>query len=116
MFFLLPGKPVKSLADGDCLFSSASIAICGTNSMVTELRVRTCIEMSMNKPYYMQLPNVKDIINTSPDFDHAASECATSKTFSSMWAVYALSSASAYVTGVCTNQSLDTDSAGGNPL
>ena len=56
--------------------------------------------MSMNKPYYMQLPNVKDIINTSPDFDHAASECATSKTFSSMWAVYALSSASAYTIDV----------------
>ena len=36
------------------------------------------------------------------------------KTFQShsSWAFYVL----AYVTGVCTNQSLDTDSAGGNPL
>ena len=41
--------PIKSTGDGNCLFNSVSIAICGSESLATELRVRTCIVMNTLK-------------------------------------------------------------------
>lgn len=62
---------MKSLSDGSCLFSSASIAITGDNRFVTELRVRTCVEMVTNHEIYKALPNAPDLLDTSPSFDES---------------------------------------------
>lgn len=66
------GIPLKSLSDGSCLFSSASIALTGDNHLVTELRVRTCVEMVTNHEIYKALPNASDLLDTSPSFDESS--------------------------------------------
>lgn len=85
------GIPLKSLSDGSCLFSSASIAITGDNRFVTELRVRTCVEMVTNHEIYKALPNAPDLLDTSPSFDESSLDCAKPHGFSSQWTIYALS-------------------------
>jgi hypothetical protein len=47
--------PVITTADGNCLFNSISLYTCGTEARAMELRVRTCLEIALNKPYYQQL-------------------------------------------------------------
>ena len=44
--------PAAVPADGNCLFHALSTAIAGDTSLSTELRVRTCIEMVVNKDLY----------------------------------------------------------------
>uniref|UniRef100_A0A8W8L5R1 Uncharacterized protein n=1 Tax=Magallana gigas TaxID=29159 RepID=A0A8W8L5R1_MAGGI len=68
--------PLKSLSDRCCLFSSASIAMTGDNRFVTELRVRTCVEMVTNHEIYKALPNAPDLLDTSPSFDESSLDCA----------------------------------------
>lgn len=82
---------MKSLSDGSCLFSSASIATTGDNRFVTELRVRTCVEMVTNHEIYKALPNAPDLLDTSPSFDESSLDCAKPHGFSSQWTIYALS-------------------------
>ena len=43
-----PYLPVRSVGDGNCLFNSASIAICEDERMAVELRLRTCFELALN--------------------------------------------------------------------
>lgn len=90
-YFILTGIPLKSLSDGSCLFSSASIAMTGDNHLVTELRVLTCVEMVTNHEIYKALPNASDLLDTSPSFDESSLDCAKPHGFSSQWTIYALS-------------------------
>ena len=47
--------PVSTSPDGNCLFNSLSVALCGNESLASELRVRTCIEMVENEQSYLEL-------------------------------------------------------------
>lgn len=51
-------KPVRTLADGNCLFNAASMALCGSSKLANELRLRTAIELVLNLDYYSKHPMV----------------------------------------------------------
>ena len=48
--------PVRSTGDGNCLFNSASIAICQSEQLACELRLRTCLELALNREHYRHHP------------------------------------------------------------
>lgn len=85
------GIPVASSTDGSCLFSSASLALRGDNSLSTELRVRCCVALVSNRDNYMSLENVDDIELNSPPYTEAWQKCASKAGYSSQWTLYALS-------------------------
>ena len=49
---------LRSNGNGNCLFNSISIMLNGTESLATELRVRTCIELALNRNFYRNHPTV----------------------------------------------------------
>lgn len=49
-----PYLPVRSTGDGNCLFNSASLAICQDEELAVELRLRTCLELALNQEYYKE--------------------------------------------------------------
>ena len=58
---IIPSKyadlvPIRSTGDGNCLFNSASLAICRNESRANELRLRTCLELAKNKDFYKAHP------------------------------------------------------------
>ena len=46
----------RSEASGNCLYSSASIALCGDNSLYDDLRLMTTCELFLNHKFYLQHP------------------------------------------------------------
>ena len=48
--------PVRSTGDGNCLFNSASIAICQNEQLACELRLQTCLELALNREHYRHHP------------------------------------------------------------
>ncbi|KAJ7391493.1 hypothetical protein OS493_018540 [Desmophyllum pertusum] len=57
--------PVRSTGDGNCLFNSASLAICQNESLAVELRLRTCFELAKNREFYRRHPV---LVNTQIDY------------------------------------------------
>lgn len=58
---IIPSKyadlvPIYSTGDGNCLFNSASLAICQNESRAIELRLRTCLELARNRDFYKTHP------------------------------------------------------------
>ena len=51
-------KPILTRGDGNCLFNAASLAICGSDKLSIELRVRTVIELAAHQNYYLNHPTV----------------------------------------------------------
>ena len=54
-----PGKdirPIKTKADGNCLFNAASIAICQTEILADQLRLQTALELLLNPDFYGSHP------------------------------------------------------------
>ena len=78
--------------DGNCLFNSVSVVICGNESMTCELRVRTCIELVLNFEYYKNHHQFRDFIRVSPDLEEACRMCAIDLEYSSVFVMQALSS------------------------
>ena len=84
-------KAIKSTEDGDCLFNSVSTLLVGDESLPTELRYKTCIEMFINKEEYK---NTK----TGPasascpllTYDAAMKDCARPRQYSCIWTILAL--------------------------
>ena len=52
--------PVKTSGDGNCLFNAVSLALFGTESFATELRLRTALELLLNCEFYGEHPVVKE--------------------------------------------------------
>lgn len=48
--------PVIATGDGNCLFNSASLAICQAETLAVELWLRTCIELAKNRQFYRNHP------------------------------------------------------------
>lgn len=48
--------PVRSTGDGNCLFHSASLALCQNESLAVGLRLRTCFELANNRDFYRNHP------------------------------------------------------------
>ena len=54
----------RSMPNGNCLFSSASLSLVGYNSQVHELRVITAVELHFNATY-AQHPALKSVYEKS---------------------------------------------------
>lgn len=50
---------LKSTANGDCLFNSASLLLCGTEALSKYLRLMTMTELFQNRAYYADHPLLK---------------------------------------------------------
>ncbi|XP_076062752.1 uncharacterized protein LOC143037942 [Oratosquilla oratoria] len=75
--------------DGNCLFYSVSVALCGNEELATNLRVRTVIEMVLNAEFYKEKNNDPIWNDLCPTYEDACRDCALSKD-SSLWTVHAL--------------------------
>lgn len=56
-------RPIETTGDGNCLFNVVSIAICQTEILAAELRLRTALELILNPDFYgahpvVTLPNI----------------------------------------------------------
>ena len=49
-------KPIITRGDGNCLFNATSLALCGSEKLSAELRVRTTIELVENFEFYKNHP------------------------------------------------------------
>lgn len=54
--FTEPFLPARSTGDGNCLFNSASIALCRDERLAVELRLRTSIELAVHRDFYRNYP------------------------------------------------------------
>ena len=70
---------VRSQANGNCLFSTFSIAICGDNRYVDDLRILAAIELYLNSEFYSKHPSFISLISNH------------SKVFSSIDTILAIS-------------------------
>ena len=55
----------RSMPNGNCLFSSASLSLVGDNSLVHELREMVAVELHVNATYYVQHPVLKSVYEKS---------------------------------------------------
>ena len=53
----------RSLPDGNCLFSSASLLISGTNDFIYDLRILTALELFENCQQYCDHPLFSEVYN-----------------------------------------------------
>lgn len=51
-------RPIETTGDGNCLFNVVSIAICQTEILAAELRLRTALELILNPDFYGAHPVV----------------------------------------------------------
>ena len=84
-------KAIKSTGDGDCLFNSVSTLLVGDESLATELRFKTCLEMFLNKENIQQHKDRASFSCLSPTYDTALKECARPRQYSCVWTILALS-------------------------
>lgn len=86
------GIPACNIANGDALFRAASIAVSAKDSLVTELRVRTCIEMVAYKSFHRWQKNHAALAACTPDYDDSCLDCAFQEEGTSAWTISALAS------------------------
>ena len=55
----------RSEANGNCLFSAFSIAMCGDKRYVNDLRILTAIELYVNTGFYSQHPTFTLLLNNN---------------------------------------------------
>lgn len=86
----VPGSiPVAVHCDGDCLFHSVSVGVTGHEGYSTEIRVRTCLELVLNRHCYdMDDPSHRFWL-VCVSYDEACSDAATRGAYSSGWALRA---------------------------
>ena len=56
----------RSEANGDCLFLESSMAMCGENRFVNDLRILTAIQFYVNPGFYSQDIIFKLLLNNNP--------------------------------------------------
>ena len=57
--------------NGNCIFLAFSIAMCGGNRYVNDLRVLTAIELYVNSGFYSQHPTFTLLLNDNPGFSNS---------------------------------------------
>ena len=84
---------ILTRGDGNCLFNSLSICICGNDSLNEEIRARTCVEMATYQEYYVQQPYSKDFVFVCDSFEQSMVNCAQLGAYSDAWNIQAASGA-----------------------
>ena len=59
----------RSVANGNCLFSSASLALVGDNSLVHELRAMAALKLHVNATYYVQHHALKSVYGKANQYN-----------------------------------------------
>ena len=67
--------PVLIPRDGNCLFSCASVALCGNFALATELRFRTCVEMVTQVPFYDNKDRHPELVKLVGDYQKSCIDC-----------------------------------------
>ena len=84
--------PVFVSGDGNCLFNSLSVGLVGHEKLATEIRVRTCLEMVLNRHAYYDGPNAKKnerLLEVTDSYDEACTAASRKGAFSSAWTMLA---------------------------
>ena len=66
--------PVFVSGDGNCLFNSLSVGLVGHEKLATEIRVRTCLDMVLNRHVYYDGPHAKKnerLLEVTDSYDEA---------------------------------------------
>ncbi|XP_033096396.1 vertnin-like isoform X1 [Anneissia japonica] len=84
--------PVSVSGDGNCFFNSLSVAMYGSESKATEIRLLTALEMLENQLYYEHIHAGSRISHVSPDFEISCKDCLREGGFSSAWTMHAAAS------------------------
>ena len=79
---------IESKTTGSCLFDSVSVLLHGDESLSTELRVKTCIEMVQNQTFYETHERAVGFMACSPVFEKACLDCASPRGWSSIWTMF----------------------------
>ena len=84
--------PVFVSGDGNCLFNSLAVGLVGREKLATEIRVRTCLEMVLNRHAYYDGPNAKKnerLLEVTDSYDEACTAASRKGAFSSAWTMLA---------------------------
>ena len=84
--------PVFVSGDGNCLFNSLSVGLVGHEKLATEIRVRACLEMVLNRHAYYDGPNAKKnerLLEVTDSYDEACTAASRKGAFSSAWTMLA---------------------------
>lgn len=55
------------MRNGNCLYSSVSLALLGDNSITNELRILTSLELVLYSEYYVSHPYFDEVFNKKPN-------------------------------------------------
>ena len=80
--------PVQVRGDGNCLFSSLSLALVGNEGLANQIRVLTCLELVENSQFYNTDQNAKFLL-VSPNYDESCRNAAKLGEWSSAWTIMA---------------------------
>lgn len=83
------GSPVVVPGDGNCLFYSLSVAMTGELYQANEFRVKTCIEMVVNRETYTKMHKHTGVALVSPDYSKTMKDCVMDWAHSSAWTISA---------------------------
>lgn len=85
-------RPVRITRDNNSLFAAVSVALCGTEKLVNELRTRCCVEMVVYEAYYKWQKNYMKLSECAPEYSESCVYCATPNEDSCVWTMSALAS------------------------
>lgn len=85
-------RAIKITIDNNSLFSAVSVALCGSEKLATELRVRCCIEMVVYEAFYKWQKNYMLLSACAPEYPESCINCATLNEDSCVWTLSALAS------------------------
>ena len=82
---------INSRNIGSCLFDTASVLLAGDESLSSELRLKTCIEMIQNQNLYENHSKINNFMLCSSVYERACLDCASYRGWFSIWTLLALS-------------------------
>ena len=82
-------KALEVLGDGNCLFNSLSVIVCGNESRSFELRLRCALELILHKEYYTNYYSNNFFHMVSLSYEEACKNAVKNGSFSSVWLLHA---------------------------
>ena len=86
--------PTHVTADGNCLFNALSVGLVGNESLASELRVRTCLELLKNRRSYETKYHSLHLV--CPAYEDVCKAAATKGMYSSAWTMVAAANVIGY--------------------
>jgi hypothetical protein len=83
--------PISVSADGNCLFNALLVALFGHEHASSKIKVKTCIEMTLNESFYTKAHSATNIPLVSGSFKESKLDCAINGRYSSSRIIHAAS-------------------------